>query len=483
MRHVACCLLPLILAGCLNPNITRQGEVDRFNGYLKNQAKDLNIDPAVPLSMARCEEIALANSLDLRVKELTLRLQDDRIALALSQGLPTANLTYTDLTRSNEALVKNRGAVARTADTHQQLLTINALAPVLDFGLTYYSFQIAVDRKHQEELLLKRSEQLLRRDIRVAYARHAAALRQLKLAETAYAANLQVLRVTKSLERAKIIVPADTALVEAAVAQATLELANVRNSVYQTKLTLAQLMSLPPGVNFSINEQLPPLPPTPSIELVAVFEDRALHARPELCVQDLEDRISLNDVSREASNFFPHLDLAGFFTWTSATGLVNPAFFLGGFQVTQSLLNGGANLANYDLARKRVDVERERALLVSLGVLYEVQFDSLRVRLAMETVKASVQLEAARKAGLARTVSLYNEGLEDEAGAARSLADLTAQATILDQNQTEYLTAWYELYAAVLPPDYDTTPAPAGQATSAPASQPATTQPTLPEGK
>ena len=77
-------------------------------------------------------------------------------------------------------------------------------------------------------------------------------------------------------------------------------------------------------------------------------------------------------------------------------------------------------------------------------------------------------LEASRRAGLDRIVSLYKEGLEDEAGAARSLADLTAQAVILDQAQTEYLVAWHELEAAVLPQRSVFTAAPA------PASQPAT---------
>jgi outer membrane protein TolC len=236
---------------------------------------------------------------------------------------------------------------------------------------------------------------------------------------------------------------------------------------------LLQLMSLPPEVQFSIVSDLPPLPPAPAPKDLAAWEDRALKVRPELSVQDLARQISASNIKAQASNFFPHLNLTGSFDWSNGLGLANPAFFLGGFEVTHSLLQGGAVIWQYDLAKKDADVQRQNTLLVSLGVLYEVDFLALRVSLDSQTVQASGVLDKSRRAALDRILSLYREGLEDEAGAARSLADLTTQATILDQSQTEYLSAWYELEAAVLP---ETSLLPA--ASTQPAStQPSSTQP------
>jgi outer membrane protein TolC len=482
MRRALTCLCSALAAaapmyigsGCGAPPVERRAEADRFQSYLAARAADLKIDPNVPLSMARCERLALANSLDLSVRGLALRLADDNIRLALTTGMPTASALYAESARSNANMITVGPISAKGGDTTQRGLTLQGFLPVLDFGLTYSSWQIALDRKHQEELVITRAMQNLRRDVRVAHAQHAGALRQQRLAEVAYQAAGQVLRVAKSLENAKLAVPADTALVEAAVAQAGLELAQVRQRVAQTHLALSQLMSLPPGARFIIHEALPALPATPSAEQVTAFENRALVARPELAVQDLTRHASASAVRREASQFFPQLGLNGSFNWTNSSLVVNPAFFVGGWQVANSLLNGGATLWNYGMARKTVDLEKQRTLLISLGVVYEVDFLAVRVRQAQEVVRAAAVLESSRRAGLDRIISLYKEGLEDEAGAARSLADLTTQATILDQSQTDYQVAWYQLEAAVLPED----PPTAGAATQ-PATQPA---PGLPAG-
>ena len=271
---------------------------------------------------------------------------------------------------------------------------------------------------------------------------------------------------------------ADTALVDAAVAQAGLALSQANNNVRQTKLVLLQLMSLPPQTDFTIFSGLPALPPAPKPKDLAEWENQALKARPELFVQDLARQISASDIKREASNFFPHLNLTGSFDWTNSLGLTNPSFFLGGFQVTHSLLAGGAVIWKHDLAKKQADVEKEQSLLVSLGVLYEVDFLALNVNLDYETVQASQVLDTSRRTALDRIISLYREGLEDEAGAARSLADLTTQATILDQAQTDYLAAWHALEAAVLP-EKPMLPAASTQPTSGPANK---TLPDLPIG-
>ena len=120
--------------------------------------------------------------------------------------------------------------------------------------------------------------------------------------------------------------------------------------------------------------------------------------------------------------------------------------------MTHSLLDGGATIFRFNLARKAVDVEKARTLLVSLGILYDVDLRALRVRTTHETIGAAQALEAARREALKRILTLYREGLEDEAGAATALANLTIQATTLDRAQTDYLAAWHELEAAASQP-------------------------------
>jgi outer membrane protein TolC len=476
-------LLPAVLAaslliGCDVSRVQREQEINRLHAYLDQQKQRLQIDPNRPLSMARCEELAVANSLDLRVRNMSLQLQDDQVRLAMVGALPRGSFAYDRSTRSNPALVKQYGFVAEMEDRTTERLSIQGMLPVLDWGLTYYSYQIAKDRRRQEELLVARAEQLLRRDVRVAYALHAGAIRQERLAGLAHQAAGQVLRVAKSLERAKMTVQADTALIEAALAQAALELSLASRRVQETHLSLSQFMSLPPGVRFVIDDALPDLPAPPTGPQVAALEDRALRARPELAVQDRQRDISAHAVRRDLAAFFPRVDLTGSFNWTSTSLLVNRDFFLGGFQVTHSLLDGGAAVFRFDVSRKTASIEKERSLLAYLGVLYDVELRALRVQEAHETVQASGVLERSRREGLNRVISLYKEGLEDEAGAARSLADLTIQSTALDRAQTDCLVAWYELEAAALP-EAPLVPPPDGAASrpaSRPASQSATTK-------
>jgi outer membrane protein TolC len=464
----------IVLSGCNAPVIDRSKDAADFRGYLKNESRRLAIDPQKPLTMAQCEQLAIRNSLSLRVKNLALMLQDDRIRLAMSGWMPHGRLEYNAQTRSNDSLMKMGDTPAvESEDRNQQNLNIGTVMTLLDFGVTYYSYKISLDRRTQEELEILRSEQLLRRDVRVAYAQHAGAIRQERLARTAYQAAEQVLRVARSLEKEKLQVHADTALVESAVAEAGLNLSLASQRVEETHLALSQLMSFPPGTVFRIYDDLPPMPGVPGPGQVNALEDRALVARPELTVHDLERHISANEVRKQFAEFFPRVDGVAGFHWTSASQVVNDNFFLGGITVTSSLLDGGDSIWRYDLAKKNVDVQTERRLLISLGILYDVQLRALRVKTAHESVVAATKLEMARRESLNRIISLYNEGLEDEAGAATALGNLTIQSTAMDKAQTEYLSAWYELEAAALPEVLPTDKAAAGAPASQPTSRPA----------
>ena len=91
----------LFVPSCQAPCVERSAEQDRFGNYLNAESGELKIDRAKPLSMAQCEKIALAHSLDLSVKNLELRLQDDKVALSLVTGMPDGHFTYDYSHRSN----------------------------------------------------------------------------------------------------------------------------------------------------------------------------------------------------------------------------------------------------------------------------------------------------------------------------------------------------------------------------------------------
>jgi len=99
-------LLAAALAGCNAPQVRRDEETARFRKELQQQTDRMRLDPAVPLSMQRCEELALENSLDLRVREQQLKIQDDRVRLAFVGFLPKFSAAYDYTDRNNNPDIK-----------------------------------------------------------------------------------------------------------------------------------------------------------------------------------------------------------------------------------------------------------------------------------------------------------------------------------------------------------------------------------------
>ena len=149
--------------------------------------------------------------------------------------------------------------------------------------------------------------------------------------------------------------------------------------------------------------------------------------RPELWSQDLERHIAAADVRRSFAAFFPRLGGTSSSTWSSNTRLVHPSFFKGGIVVAQSLLEGGAIAARYRRAQGQQRVEKERALLVGMSVLYDVDLRVLELIRAHDGLIAAEKLVAAQEALLDADVrSAHREGLESGADLARALGDYHA---------------------------------------------------------
>ena len=438
------------MGGCNAPVVERGAEIQRFQTELRNRAELLDIKPGAQLSTKECENIALNNNLTLAVSRLALRLQDDQVRLALAGGMPHATAGYAYSRRSNSAAVSFAGQEMSMQDQTQQNFSLAATIPILDYGMTYYAWQIAKDQRTQQQLLLVRAGQELRRDVRIAYARHAGALRQVKLSVINVQAAEAILKVGESMERESLATHAEVAILRATLAETQVQLAVAQRKVEETRLGLMQLMSLPADRAMAIDEKLPDLPAPPAPEALADLEDHALLVRPELQVQDLQRHISANTVRREVAAFFPRIDANGSFNWGSNSFMANPAFFLYGFQVADSLLDGGSQIWRYGLAEKTRTVEEERTLLLSLVVMYDVNLRALILQRDRETIRALQVTEDARKKAFDEILSLYKEGMETEAGTAKALAELNIQSLGVDKAQTDYLVTWYEFEDATL---------------------------------
>ena len=464
----ALALALLALAGCQTTTIQRADEVARFQTELAQRNVAAQLDPAVPLTLDRAVELALARSLALRVQQLRLGLHDEDVRLAMAGALPKASVAYSPSYRSNANLMAmGGGPPVKTSDQTMQNFSVQTVIPILDWGATFYAYQQAKDRRVQDELLLARARQTLTRDVRVAYARLAMCQRQEELARYGLHAARELLRQAQSLVRQGLLAPTALTEVEAGLAQAALPWTLYRRQAETARLALGQLLTLPPGAAFSVVTTLVPPPPLPSAATVLAWEDHALRERPELAVQDRERQIAAHAVRERFAAFLPRLDGQVGFNWSSLSLAVNPAYFQFGLLVTDSLLDGGRDWWKYRRAQKVTDVEAERTLLLSLGILYEVDFGVLRLYTAHDTVVARAAVVAAQTAALREIVSRYREGLETGSEAVRALATMCQARLDLDQAQTDYLLVSYDLAAATLADVSAPAPAPPPSAAAA----------------
>lgn len=444
-------LLLAATSGCNAPRVERSAEAARFNAAVEGRRASLGLDPTQVLTLERCLGVALRNNLSYRVALLQTQLQDENVRLSLAGMLPQVNAEFAKTHRSNQPLVSGPGgATFKFDDVTVDRFNLRAVIPVFDFGATYFAYHIAKDKEMQERLAAVRARQQLLRDVRIAYAQHAAAVRQGGLAQAAVAAAQEVLKVAQSLQREGLNSAADTAFVEATLAQAGLELLLAERRIEESRLRLNTVLSLPPWTEYQIDTAMPQAGPLPGPEEVANLERTALQSRPELWAQDLEQHVAANEVRRRITAFFPHIDGLAQYDWSTVSTQVNPAFATLGFMVGQSLLDGTSRIWNYTKAKKQVKVEEERALLVAMGVLFDVDFRILQLRRAKASVLALAKVEEAQGTLLKEVAARYREGLENGANAARALADLRNAQRDLDQAKTDYLAAWYELNAAAL---------------------------------
>jgi outer membrane protein TolC len=102
------------------------------------------------------------------------------------------------------------------------------------------------------------------------------------------------------------------------------------------------------------------------------------------------------------------------------------------------------------MAKKTVPVEEERTLLVSLGILYEVDSRILQLFVAHDNVSARNAVVGARQKALKQVVSRYIQGLETGTDAVSALSNMYYARLQLDVAQTDYQSGIYELQAAAL---------------------------------
>lgn len=450
MKRIALLALALpLVAGCARARLSREAEEARFEADRAAREARLALSPDRVLSLAECEALALANSLEFETTRLEARVRDEEVRGARAALFPTGGAEINATARSNEPLVKTPGGAAAFEDQETTRARVHAALPVLDFGATWQAYRIAEDRRDRARLVVERARQTLLKDVRVAYARAAAASRAVGLLEAEVAAAGEALRVARSLEREGLAADADTAFVKAALARAELDLAAARSDERLLRARLSRTMSAPATAVYRLDLAPPAAPRLPErVEEVRALERAALRGRPEVGAQVLVRDEACAEVRRAYAAQFPRVTGSLDFEWTSNSQVVHSSFILAGLSVAQALFDLPVTIARRRVAQRAEAVEAHRTLVVSMGVVYEVDFRLLELARARDAFAARAAQVDAQQRLLEVVTSRHREGLETTAERMRAEADLHAARRAQDAALADAAVAGYELRAA-----------------------------------
>ena len=347
--------------------------------------------PTRPISLYDAMARAVAFNLQHSVRQV----ERDIAELELEQG----NLdTMPDV--SGDAGF-NRDSSVTSTDTQRNIRSgsIGASWNLLDLGVSYARAKQSADRILIAEERRRKALQDIIRNVRLAYWKAVGAQRLMtRMVAIERDFNAGLLE-SRRLEDNNIETRRRTVGFRRGLIDTVRQLISARKEYGRARLEFAQLINIRPGVNFTL--QLPdatqgiPALPVPVEEMASY----ALANRPELRVEDYNERIT-DWESREALySMFPGLDLNITRDFSSDSGLINNSWTAVGTQLGMNLFRLFSGPLRMQAAERRGELARQQRLALSVAVLaqvyiafHEYRETSYQFRLARQISRSDRQL-------------------------------------------------------------------------------------------
>lgn len=322
---------------------------------------------------------------------------------------------------------------------------------VLDFGLSYVRAKQAADDVLIADEERRRVANRIMQDVRTAYWRAVSANRILP--------SLKLLDewVKNALDKAQAV--QDERLTTPLVPlQYKLDLLNTQRYIQQlfrelntAKLQLATLINLPPEQEKDLTLIVPEREGQ-TVQLprdMAVLEDRALQARPELRMIDYRRRINVHEAKAAILEMLPSMNLQVGGNYSSNTFLFNNHWAAYAARTSWNLLN----LLRYPARAKTIEAQDKvlhtQNLALTITIMSQVHVSVAQVAHAKKEVSTAAlyydtQSQIAEQTQLAwRTARLSEQAMLRE-----RVAQVAAQLRY-DAVEADLQTAWASLLAAV----------------------------------
>ena len=394
---VAC--MPLVLAACgsVSPKPFSQAEIgERFSQDVASMYKDQEVI-AAPIDFHEAAARALKYNLDYKLKLMETALSRSLHDVSTYEMLPrlVAGAGYSS--RNNDSggtsvLIEPPRSVSLNPSTSQErshtMSNLSFSWNALDFGVSYLRAQQKADQVLMAEERRRKVIQNVLQDVRNSYWRAVGAQKLLPRVDGLLERVNTALERAKAIEKQGIMPQAQVLGYQRALLDAVSTLTLRRQDLELAKAELRALMSVEPGVEFTLAEQNELALPRVSVD-VEKLERLALEKRPEIMEEWYRKRVTENDIKAAKVLLWPNISLDAGWQYDSNKYLYNSTWFDTGIRVSWNLLK----LTQYPALKKahqaQNDTDDMRRLALSMAVLTQVRVGLQRYNLSLQELKFS----------------------------------------------------------------------------------------------
>ena len=394
---VAC--MPLVLAACgsVSPKPFSQAEIgERVSQDVASMYKDQEVI-AAPIDFHEAAARALKYNLDYKLKLMETALSRSLHDVSTYEMLPrlVAGAGYSS--RNNDSggtsvLIEPPRSVSLNPSTSQErshtMSNLSFSWNALDFGVSYLRAQQKADQVLMAEERRRKVIQNVLQDVRNSYWRAVGAQKLLPRVDGLLERVNTALERAKAIEKQGIMPQAQVLGYQRALLDAVSTLTLRSQDLELAKAELRALMSVEPGVEFTLAEQNELALPRVSVD-VEKLERLALEKRPEIMEEWYRKRVTENDIKAAKVLLWPNISLDAGWQYDSNKYLYNSTWFDTGIRVSWNLLK----LTQYPALKKahqaQNDTDDMRRLALSMAVLTQVRVGLQRYNLSLQELKFS----------------------------------------------------------------------------------------------
>lgn len=431
-----------LVAGCsVTPEpMTAEERSARSAADLK-RINQMEYVPTQPITLNQAIARAVAFNLQRRVKEIEREIEDAELQTKSFDMLPSFDL---DAARNDtsEKLSSSDDPITRTASAG---VTWN----ILDLGVSYARAQQQAD----EVLIAREKErkalQDIIREVRTAYWRAAGAQRLMGKVQ-AIARNIKVaMRESRAMEKSGANDVVKSVAYRREIVESVRQALTLQRELREARSELAEHLNIRPGTPFKIAtttlaSAMPVLPMS-----LPEMEKHALDNRPELRVEDYNERMSDWQAREALFDMLPGAKLTAGQNYSSDSFNLTPNWISTGFQLGMNLFDLFSGTSRMDEAEKRGELARQQRLAMTLAVMTQTHMAYIQFRNASQQMRLAREVARADRR-LAQLVATDTDFVNTDYFEAVRLATRQLQSEADEhQSQVELITAHSDVMHAI----------------------------------